>query len=254
MSETAQQNEQVNVSLDVVWQGSSGKYDARMGEVSLEGCFIDSMGQEVMGETIAFKVRLPSGVWVSLEGEVVYQEYPIGFEVRFNDLTKENRGLLTEVIAAHGGKQAQQILKQLREEAEREQPEQPDEGANRRVLIADDDTMILRMLKVIIETEGYQVVAAGDGREAFRILQQDSDFTAAIFDMMMPHLYGMDLIHYMKTEPRLSHIPVGMITGDRDPKIWDDSVAAGASVFLPKPFTPPQIQMMLRMLVNKANR
>jgi CheY-like chemotaxis protein len=209
------------------------------------------MGQEVMGETIAFKVRLPSGVWVSLEGEVVYQEYPIGFEVRFNDLTKENRSLLTEVIAAHGGKQAQQILKQLQEEAERGEPRA--ESGDRRVLIADDDTMILRMLTVIIETEGYEVVSAEDGREAFRILQQDSNFTAAIFDMMMPHLYGMDLIHYMKTESRLSRIPIGMITGDRDPKIWDDSVAAGASVFLPKPFTPPQIQMMLRMLVNKGN-
>jgi CheY-like chemotaxis protein len=204
-----------------------------------------------MGETIAFKVRLPSGVWVSLQGEVVYQEYPIGFEVRFNDLTKENRGLLTEVIAAHGGKQAQQLLKQLEEEA-RAKESIPD-TREPRVLIADDDTMILRMLTVIIETEGYKVVAAEDGREAFRILQEDANFTAAIFDMMMPHLYGMDLIHYMKTEARLSHIPIGMITGDRDPKIWDDSVAAGASVFLPKPFTPPQIQMMLRMLAAKGN-
>jgi hypothetical protein len=43
-----------------------------------------------------------------------------------------------------------------------------------------------------------------------------------------------------------------MITAERDPKIWDDSVAAGACVFLPKPFMPPQVQMMLRMLESKA--
>ena len=67
----------------------------------------------------------------------------------------------------------------------------------------------------------------------------------------MPHLDGMDLIHYMKTDDRLSHIPIGMITAEQDPKIWDDSLAAGASVFLPKPFTPPQVAMILRMLVNK---
>jgi hypothetical protein len=41
------QNEQVSLSLDVVWQGSAGKYDARMGEINLDGCFIDSMGQEI---------------------------------------------------------------------------------------------------------------------------------------------------------------------------------------------------------------
>src|SRR2546422_10340995 len=78
------------------------------------------------------------------------------------------------------------------------------------------------------------------------------NFCAAIFDMMMPHVQGLDLILYMKRDDRLRSIPVGMITAEQDPKIWDDSVAAGASVFLPKPFSPPQVQMMLRMLVRKS--
>src|ERR1700676_202714 len=105
------------------------------------------------------------------------------------------------------------------------------------------------MLFAIIETGGYQVVAVEDGREAFRILQRDAQFSAAIFDMMMPHLQGLDLIVYMKGDERLSRIPIGMITAEQDPKIWDESVAAGASVFLPKPFSPPQVTMMLRILV-----
>jgi len=62
----------------------------------------------------------------------------------------------------------------------------------------------------------------------------------------------MDLIHYMKTDQRLIHIPVGMVTTEQDPKIWNESVAAGAKVFLPKPFSPPQIQMMLRMLISSV--
>jgi len=247
MSDTPKQNEQVNVSLDVVWHGRSGKYDARMCEISLGGCFIDSMGQEILGETINFKVHLPAGPWVTLQGEVIHQEYPIGFEVGFTNLTEENRGLLVQVIAAHGGKQAQQMLK----EQETTVPAQVTQTGKRRVLVADDDPMTLRMVTVIVETQDYEVVSAADGREAFRILQQDADFSAAIFDMMMPHLHGMDLIHYMKTDERLSKIPIGMITAEQDPKIWDDSVAAGAKVFLPKPFTPPQVQMMLRMLINK---
>jgi CheY-like chemotaxis protein len=70
--------------------------------------------------------------------------------------------------------------------------------------------------------------------------------------MMMPHLQGLDLILYMKADERLRRIPVGMITAERNPKVWDDSIAAGACVFLPKPFTPPQVEMMLRMLASKA--
>jgi len=247
MSDSLQIVEPVNVSLDVVWQGTAGKYDSRMGEISMDGCFIDSLGQETLGETISFKVRLPSGIWVNLQGEVTLQEYPIGFEVRFTGLTPENRRLIVEVVAAHGGKQAQQILK---EEAEQNIPEQTPQGT-RRILVADDEAMTLGMLTAIIEAQGFEVVSAPDGREAFRILQQDADFCAAIFDMMMPHLHGMDLIHYMKTDARLNHIPIAMITAEQDPKIWDESVAAGAKVFLPKPFSPPQIQMLLRMLIKE---
>jgi CheY-like chemotaxis protein len=248
MNEIPKQIERVNVSLDVVWQGTAGKYDARMSEISLNGCFIDSMGQETLGETINFKVHLPGGPWITLQGQVVHQEYPIGFDLQFGRLTEENYRLLVQVIAAHGGKEAQQIL--LRQQ-QTTAPSQVAPTGKSRVLVADDDSMTLRMMVVIAEAQGYEVVTAADGREAFRILQQDAHFNAAVFDMMMPHLFGMDLIRYMKTDARLNNIPIGMVTAQQDPKIWDDSVAAGANVFLPKPFSPPQVQMMLRMLVNK---
>ncbi len=108
------------------------------------------------------------------------------------------------------------------------------------------------MVSAIVESEGYQAVPVSDGRQALRSLQQDPTYSAAIFDMTMPHLKGLDLILFMKADERLQRIPVGMITAERDPKVWDDSVAAGVCVFLPKPFTPPQVQMMLRMLESKA--
>jgi len=68
----------------------------------------------------------------------------------------------------------------------------------------------------------------------------------------MPHLDGIDLLNYTKTNDRLRDIPIGMITAEQDSKVWGDSMAAGVSVFLTKPFTPPQIQMMLRLLDQKV--
>jgi len=172
MADSPVQPDPVTVSLAVVWQGSSGKQDARMSEISMNGCFIDSSVQ---------------------------------------------RRALGDIV------------------------------------VADDDPLTLRMVTAVVENEGYQAVSAADGRQALTALQQaDMIFSAAIFDMMMPHLQGLDLILYMKADERLRRIPVGMITAERDPKVWDDSVAAGACVFLPKPFTPPQVQMMLRMLASKA--
>ena len=232
----------VTVSLDVVWQGSAGKQDARMSEISMEGCFIDSITQgRTLGELVEFKVHLPSGPWVSLQGELVNEDYPIGFGLRFKGLNDDDKRMLAEVVVEHGGNpgQAQSTAAVLTP------------VARERVLVADDDALTLRMVTAIVETEGFEAVAVADGRRALSVLQQDATFSAAIFDMMMPHLQGLDLILYMKADERLRAIPVGMITAETDPKVWDESVAAGACVFLPKPFTPPQVQMMLRMLVRE---
>jgi CheY-like chemotaxis protein len=124
--------------------------------------------------------------------------------------------------------------------------------AKGRVLVADDDPAILRLVKTILEKEGFTVISARDGKEAYRALQDDSNFTAAVFDVVMPHIPGPELVRYMKTEKRFMNIPVMMMTAEQDPKLSRDSFAAGAVVFLPKPFTTSQLQTMLRMLVGKA--
>lgn len=122
----------------------------------------------------------------------------------------------------------------------------------RRILVADDDPAILRLVTAIVEKEGFMVVPARDGREAYKILQTDADFVAGIFDVVMPHIQGPELVRYMKTEKRLMKIPVMMMTAEQNPKLSSDSFSAGAVVFLPKPFTTAQLQIMLRMLIAKG--
>lgn len=124
----------------------------------------------------------------------------------------------------------------------------------RRVLVADDDPAILTLVKTILEKDNYSVVNARDGREAYKILQHDQNFTAAILDVVMPHISGPELARYMKSEQKLMHIPVMMMTAEQDPKLSSDSFAAGAVVFLPKPFTTTQLQIMLQMLSGKSTR
>ena len=63
----------------------------------------------------------------------------------------------------------------------------------RRVLVADDDPAILRLVSAILEKENYAVVSVGDGREAYKILQNDQNFIAAVFDVVMPaHAHSCD--------------------------------------------------------------
>lgn len=122
---------------------------------------------------------------------------------------------------------------------------------NRRMLVADDDPAILRLIATILEKENFNVVTARDGREAYKILQTDANFTAAILDVVMPYISGPELVRYMMSEERLKRIPVMMMTAEQDPKLSSDSFSAGAIVFLPKPFTTAQLQIMLQMLIGK---
>ena len=124
--------------------------------------------------------------------------------------------------------------------------------SSRRILVAEDDVVIMRMVTAILESEGYVVVPARDGREAYRILHLGADFVAAIFDMNMPHFQGLDVINHMQTENRLRRIPVMMMTAERDLTLRSKVFSAGAALFLQKPFSLTQMQTMLRLLVSKG--
>lgn len=129
---------------------------------------------------------------------------------------------------------------------------QPTADRQQRILVADDDPVVRLLVTSIVKNEGYTTVVVEDGREAYRVLQSDADFGAAIFDMSMPHLEGVDMLRHMRTEKRLMRIPVMLITSERDNKLVAQSFAAGAAVFLPKPFTAGQLQLMLRLLLAKS--
>jgi two-component system chemotaxis response regulator CheY len=85
------------------------------------------------------------------------------------------------------------------------------------------------------------------------MLRSDTPFDVAVFDMVMPHMDGLELVRFMRQDPRLQHVPVGIMTAEQDPKLWNDSLSAGAGIFLPKPFTPEQLRYMLKVLMSQRS-
>ncbi len=127
-----------------------------------------------------------------------------------------------------------------------------EQGEQRQVLVADDDPAILRLVKVIVEKEGFTVIPARDGKEAYKLLQSEENLSAVIFDVVMPYIQGTELVRYMKSEKRLMNIPVIMMTAEQNPRLSSESYAAGAVAFLPKPFTASQLKMMLEVFAQKS--
>ena len=126
------------------------------------------------------------------------------------------------------------------------------ENGQPKILVADDDPAILRLVKAIVEKEGYTAITARDGKEAYKVLQSGETFIAAIFDVVMPYIQGTELVRYMQSEKRLMKIPVIMMTAEQNSRLSSDSFAAGAVAFLPKPFTNAQLQTMLRMFIRQS--
>lgn len=123
-----------------------------------------------------------------------------------------------------------------------------------RILVADDDPQVLRSVKKVLESEGFVVVTAADGKQAYKLLQDEEPFAIAIFDLVMPHIEGRDLVRYMQSERRLMKVPVIVMTTELSSRLSSDSFSAGAVAFLPKPFTDVQLKTMLRMFVEAPKK
>jgi DNA-binding response OmpR family regulator len=122
-----------------------------------------------------------------------------------------------------------------------------------RVLVVEDDPIVMQLVKDVMEEEGYDVVSAQDGREAYRILEKDNKFVAGIFDVKIPAILGTDLLRHMQTEKRLMGIPVLIMTSEQSASVQSESFSAGATIFMPKPFTRVTLQTMFRTLISRKS-
>jgi len=127
-------------------------------------------------------------------------------------------------------------------------------GTAGRILVADDDPAILRLVKAIVEKEGFNVVTARDGKEAYQLLKSGEKFGIGIFDVVMPYIQGTELVKFMQSEKQLKDIPVIVMTAEQNPKLSSDSLTAGAVAFLPKPFTATQLKTMLQMFAQRIKK
>lgn len=124
--------------------------------------------------------------------------------------------------------------------------------ATPRVLVVDDDPDTGHVLATIGEREGFRVVSVDDARKAYRMLRSDAEFVAAVLKMPSPQLRGVELISYMKSEKRLMRIPIVIVAGDQGLKLITESFAAGALLFLPKPFSPDKLLRTVRLAMGSG--
>ena len=108
----------LSVHLDAVWHGGEERHSARITDLSEGGCYLDTVGEVMVGEIVAFRVLLPDDDWLYLEGEVRHHHHGRGFGVQFVDLNEEQLEKLLRLlqIAKEAGPEGPAITADLVED------------------------------------------------------------------------------------------------------------------------------------------
>jgi class 3 adenylate cyclase len=106
-----------------------------------------------------------------------------------------------------------------------------------RILVVDDTEANRDLLSRRLRRQGHAVDTADGGRSALEAMAK-SEFDLVLLDLMMPHINGLQILIWLKANPRLQHIPVIMISALDEIDSIVRCIEAGAEDYLPKPFDP----------------
>ena len=123
---------------------------------------------------------------------------------------------------------------------------------DRPILVVDDDAKIVRLVRTYLERDGYRVVTAGDGPAALAAIE-DHEPALVVLDLMLPGLDGRAVIRAVRREPD-GDVPILILsargsTADRIAGLED-----GADDYLPKPFSPAELVVRVRRILDRTSR
>ncbi len=122
-----------------------------------------------------------------------------------------------------------------------------------RVLVVDDDPMMLELVVTRLELAGYNVATARDGHEALNRLPHVKP-QAMLLDVNMPRLDGFGVLSHLKLTNRLAGLPVMVLTARNQPSDVERAISLGARDFLAKPFKDNQLLLRVARLLRAAPR
>lgn len=116
-----------------------------------------------------------------------------------------------------------------------------------RILVVDDEKLILDMIKATLEKEGYSVTTVNNSKEVLKLIDV-ADFDVILLDLMMPNITGLELLNMIKEKK--SGVPVIIITAHGSIETAVKAIKLGAFDYLTKPFTMEQLLLTVSKAIN----
>lgn len=115
-----------------------------------------------------------------------------------------------------------------------------------KVLIAEDDLMILKTLEFRLKKDGYETVVVDDGQKAIEYLKTTTP-DLVITDLMMPYASGMEVLYYLTQN--LPKVPVIILSAAGQEHTVTEAFTLGADDFITKPFSPSELSLRVKRLL-----
>ena len=117
-----------------------------------------------------------------------------------------------------------------------------------RILIVDDEEIVIRSCLRILDGDEFQVESVQDGREALRKIEENP-YDVVILDIMMPNIDGLEVLRRVKeTHPNMDVI---MVTGLSQVDTVMQARKLGARVFISKPFEPDELKLVVQRALER---
>jgi DNA-binding response OmpR family regulator len=114
-------------------------------------------------------------------------------------------------------------------------------GKRARILVAEDEPHIRRVLATLLQSHEFEVVEASDGDQALDLLASPAPFDFAVMDIMMPGRTGIQVLKEISGLDHRADLPVLILTAKGQDTDRDEAFASGAVDFMTKPFSPKKL-------------
>jgi DNA-binding NtrC family response regulator len=118
-----------------------------------------------------------------------------------------------------------------------------------KILVVDDDAIVVKSCKRILEAEGFEVLTVPSADEALETVKK-YDFDLLLIDVKMPKRDGMYLMREVKKD--LPEIPIIVMSGYPTPETVADVLELGATQFIPKPFRPDELIKTIHQVIQSG--
>ena len=117
------------------------------------------------------------------------------------------------------------------------------------ILIVEDSSTTRALIRAVIDELGdFETVEAASGFEALKMLPQQ-EYDLIITDINMPDINGLELINFVRSNARYSHVPIIIVSTERSEEDKKRGMALGATAYVSKPFKSLELQEAIQKII-----